>query len=210
MRRFLYPLLLLALALSGCARSSTTMTEAGAAGGGVDAGMNADVATVPLEAGSAEADRIIGTNTSSANTILENARAIPSLSNFVEAVQAAGLEDTLSGAGPYTVFAPTNQAFDLVDKDELDTMMSEDEREQFEALLLSHVTEGETTYGELNDGTTVVMLSGADLNIARQSNDQLTKRIGEAEIIVYDIESSNGVIHVVNLVLDPEGFWSQM
>ncbi len=205
----------LPLALVGCARTSDMTTEPVTSGGGVTEGVTPRselpaVQRAPVEGGTAEANTLLRGTTSASNTIAQNVMALPILSNLAEAVQAAGLAETLSGPGPYTLFAPTNQAFDLVDKDDLSMMMSADKQEELKNLLLSHVTEGKTMYGQLNDGTNVVMLSGADITAARESTDRLMTRIGEADIVVYDIESSNGVIHVINLVLDPEGFFSQM
>lgn len=205
MERIAYPFLLLAIALpltlAGCARS-TTMTDTGMAGGGVD------VVTAPIEAGTSDAERIIGTNTSPSNTIVENARAIPYLSSFFNAVQASGLAETLAGPGPYTVFAPNNEAFDLLDVEDFDAM-SPERRDELEQLLRTHVSEGEMTFGELTDGTVVVMLSGDQVGVGRQQTDLLMKRIGGADILIYDVESSNGVIHIVNFVIDPDGVWSQ-
>jgi uncharacterized surface protein with fasciclin (FAS1) repeats len=196
--------LLIPIALIGCARSGETMMD--------DDITLADEAAIPIpvEGGTDEAMQLLGATTSENNTIVENAAAIPNLSNLVEAVQAAGLAETLSGPGPYTVFAPTNAAFDLIDRAEFDAIMSEERRNDLAQLLQSHVTDGEVTYGELNDGQIVVMLSGADIQVNRDPTDELLKQIGEADFIVYDIESSNGVIHIINLVLDPEGFFSQM
>ena len=199
------PFLLLAVALplviAGCAQTSDMASDTMASGGGV--------VNTPVEGGTDAAMKLLSANTSASNTIVENAMAVPNLSNLVEAVKAAGLVETLSGPGPFTVFAPVNEAFDLVDKTEFKMMMSEDKQEQLAQLLKSHVTSGKAMYGELSDGQQVVMLSGADLVASIDEDDAFAKQIGEADILVYDIESSNGVIHVINLVLDDEGFFSQ-
>lgn len=215
MKRIAYPLLLLAialpLALTGCARSSTITTDPGQAGGGEvmndgDLTIADDaVVAVPVEAGTDEAMELLGVTTSPDNTIVENAMAIPNLSNLVEALTAAGLVETLNGPGPYTVFAPINEAFDRADLAEFD-MMSDAEMETLQELLKSHVADDEVEYGELTQGTEVVMLSGEEFPVARDAGDELTKRISNADFLVYNIESSNGVIHLINLVLNPEGF----
>lgn len=207
MNRYTYSLLLLAVALplvlTGCGRSTDVTSGTMTAGGGVS---DAAVMAAPVAGDSEEAMKLLGGSTSASNTVVENAMAIPSLSTLVEAVKAAGLVETLSGPGKFTVFAPTNEAFDLADMDDFDTMMSDDDKEQLQMLLKSHVAEKETMYGSLNDGTQVVMLSGEDFSIGRDENDQMSMRIGDADIVVYDIESSNGVIHVINLVLNPDGY----
>lgn len=202
MKRYTYPLLLLAVSLplvvAGCARTNTMGSDTMTAAGGM--------MTVPVEGGTEAAMKLLGANTSASNTIVENAMAIPNLSNLVEAVKAADLVETLNGPGSFTVFAPTNEAFDLADMEEFDMMMSDDDKMKLQMLLKSHVAEDATMYGALNEGAQVVMLSGQDFSIGRDENDQMSKRIGDADILVYNIKSSNGVIHVINLVLNPEGY----
>lgn len=204
MKRTAYPLLLLAIALplvlTGCARSGEMMNDG-------DMTMADDaVIPVPVEAGTEEAMELLGATTSPSNTIVENALAIPNLSNLVEAVQAAGLAETLNGPGSFTVFAPINAAFDRADLDDFDMMMSDDEKANLQMLLKSHVADGATEYGSLNEGMMVVMLSGEEFPVGRDENDLMAKRIGNADFIVYNVESSNGVIHLINLVLNPDGF----
>jgi uncharacterized surface protein with fasciclin (FAS1) repeats len=204
MKRTAYPLLLLAVALplvlTGCARSGEMMND------GDMTLADGAVIPVPVEAGTEEAMELLGATTSPSNTIVENALAIPNLSNLVEAVQAAGLVETLNGPGDFTVFAPINAAFDRADLDEFSSTMSEDEMSNLQMLLKSHVADGATMFGSLNEGMMVVMLSGEEFPVGRDENDLMSKRIGNADFIVYDVESSNGVIHLINLVLNPDGF----
>lgn len=204
MKRITYPLLILAialpLALTGCARSSTVTTDTGQAGGGMEAEMEADAA----ERTGVPGDMIAGTSAS--NSIVANAQAIPELSSFVAALEAAGLTDVLSGPGPYTVFAPVNEAFGIADLDDnVGMAMDDDDRAELASLLQSHVVEGEVMFGDLNEGQMVQTLTGADYPIGF-NDTALEKRISDADIIAYDIESSNGVIHLINLVLNPEEF----
>ncbi len=204
MKRYASLLLLLAvalpLALAGCTRSGAMMKDG-------DMTMADDaVMAVPVEGGTDAAMKLLGATTSPSNTIVENAMAIPNLSNLVEAVKAAGLVETLNGPGSFTVFAPTNDAFDRADMDDSDMMMmSDDDKMKLQMLLKSHVADGAAMYNTLTQGTQVVMLSGEEFSIGRDANDRMSKRIGAADFIVYDIESSNGVIHVINLVLNPDG-----
>ena len=128
--------------------------------------------------------------TAESNSIVENAMAVDELSTLVGALQQADLVDALSGPGPYTVFAPTNAAFQRA-------QVSSDE---LEAVLLHHVAEGEVMSGELTDGMAVVMLGGEEAMI---SLDGASANIDGADVLIADIESSNGVIHVINLVLNP-------
>ncbi len=204
MKRSTFPLFLLALciALAGCARSGEATMNDGA-GGGMSDEMEREAAVRTGIPG----DMIAGTSPSA--TIVENAMAIGELSTLVEALRAADLVDVLSGPGPYTVFAPTNAAFDLIDAGEMVGMeMSAEDKEKLATLLKGHVMDSKIMFGELNNGEVIKTLSGADYTISLEDGG-LERRIGEADIIAYDIESSNGVIHVINLVLDDEGFFSQ-
>jgi len=189
--------LLIPLVLVGCARSGETVMD--------DDITMADemVVPTPVEAGTDEAMEFLGATTSESNTIVENALAIPNLSNLVEALQAAGLVETLNGPGPFTVFAPINAAFDTAGMTEFE-MMSENEVANLQTLLQSHVADGDYEYGELIEGTEVVMLSGENFPVLQQEDELLSKQIGNADIIVYNVESSNGVIHLINLVLNPQ------
>ena len=189
--------ILLPLALTGCARSGETMMDG-------DMTMADDVVIqTPVEGSSEEAMELLGATTSANNTIVENALSIPNLSNLVEAVQAAGLVETLNGPGPFTVFAPINQAFDRADMTEFD-MLSDNEMENLKQLLTSHVAGGDFEYGDLANGTEVVMLSGEEFPVLLDEADPLSKRIADADFLVYNVESSNGVIHLINLVLNPQ------
>jgi uncharacterized surface protein with fasciclin (FAS1) repeats len=185
----------LPLALIGCARTSDMASGTMTAGGGV--------ITTPVEAGTDGAMELLGTTTSANNTIVENALAIPNLSNLVEAVQAAGLAETLNGPGTFTVFAPTNEAFDRADMTEFE-MMSDDDVEALQELLESHVADGDFEYGDFTEGYMVQMLSGEEFPILFEEDGVNAKRIGAADFVVYNVESSNGVIHVINLVLNPQ------
>ncbi len=200
MRHLLFLLALcLPLALTGCARSGETMME-GESGGGMTAAEAVRTA-IP-------GDMLAGTSPSA--TIVENAMAVSDLSTLVEALKAADLVDVLNGPGPYTVFAPLNSAFDLTDTDEMVRMdLDPESKDKLARLLQGHVVEGKVMFGTLSEGQVVETLSGADYTVGFEDGNALEKRIGQADIMAYDIESSNGVIHVINLVLDDEGFFNQ-
>lgn len=140
--------------------------------------------------------RLNAAGLSADQTIVENAMTQPELSTLVAAVQRADLAGALSGPGPYTVFAPINQAFDGMDV----SMMRPD---QLRDVLTYHVVEGDLSAAELTDGMALVSLEGQELTIQRlQAGDPMTK-VQDADIIYPDIEASNGRIHLINLVLDP-------
>jgi uncharacterized surface protein with fasciclin (FAS1) repeats len=184
MHRIVPFLLLAGLVVAGCARTGTISADS-------EAGRLA----------------ILGGATNDNVTIAQNAMAATNLTTLVAALQAADLVDLLDGADEYTVFAPTNDAFGFIDDDDLDRLLLPENKEQLQMLLKNHVVAGEVD--DLTEGQVVQTVGGADYTITRSPADPMTMQIGAADIVVQDVESSNGVIHVINLVLQPEGFWSQ-
>ncbi|MEM9671662.1 MAG: fasciclin domain-containing protein [Bacteroidota bacterium] len=124
---------------------------------------------------------------------------------LVQAVVAAGLDDDLAGTGPFTVFAPTDDAFTalLASTDGIDALEDISE-ESLLQILQYHVANGKALSTDLSDGQTVpTLLSGEDLTIGVSGG---TVTVGNATVVVADIEATNGVIHAVDQVLVPEGF----
>jgi len=167
------------------------------------------VAAVPLDAVQAQEDRPTMTaevtldvsGVSETNTVLQNVQAIPELSSLASAIERAGLADALSGPGPFTVFAPIDDAFDLADKEPHE--VEGDDLERLAFVLRYHVAEGEMEAGDLSDGMTLVMLNGEEAAVTTSAADPLSLHIDDANIIHTDIASSNGVLHLINLVLNP-------
>ncbi|WP_420597192.1 fasciclin domain-containing protein [Deinococcus sp.] len=122
----------------------------------------------------------------------------PDFSTLLSAVQAAGLVETLSGGGPYTVFAPTNAAFAKVPADQLNALLNDPA--QLKAVLLYHVVPGKVMAADVVNLTTADTVNGAAINIAV---DGSTVKINDATVTQTDIEASNGVIHVIDSVLLP-------
>lgn len=141
-------------------------------------------------------------------TIVGAAVATRDLSTLVAAVKAAGLVATLSGPGPFTVFAPTNAAFAAIGKDTLATLLKPENKQKLVDILEYHVVKGSVVAADLSDGQTVTTLEGQDLiftvdpGYVGVSNDDGT----EAEVVKADIKVSNGVVHVIDQVLLPPGF----
>ena len=166
-------------------------------------------AIVPTDAALAQDDRPALTaemtldlsGVSETNTVLQNVQAIPALASLASAVERAGLADALSGPGPITLFAPINEAFDLADKEPHEVEDNDLERLAF--VLQYHVAEGEMEAGDLTDGMTLVMLNGEEAAFTTSAADPLSLQLDDANIIHTDIASSNGVIHLINLVLNP-------
>lgn len=151
---------------------------------------------------------------SAAGTIVEVAQGNPDFSTLVAAVTAADLAGTLSGAGPYTVFAPTNAAFEKVPQAARDTLMSPAGKDDLTGILTYHVISGEQMAAGLTEAITAAGAAGAKLTTvngtvltakADGGKVTLTDAAGNtATVTQTDIDASNGVIHVIDTVLMPE------
>ena len=128
------------------------------------------------------------------------ASSTDSLSVFVQAVNAAGLADTLNSAGPYTIFIPTNEAFNALPEGKLDELMKPENKEKLASILKYHVVSGTIMTGNLQDGQTVPSIAGSDLEITTSDS---TVMINGATILKTGMEASNGVIYVIDEVLMP-------
>jgi uncharacterized surface protein with fasciclin (FAS1) repeats len=145
--------------------------------------------------------------------IVENAVNSKDHTTLVAAVKAAGLVDTLASAGPFTVFAPTNEAFAKLPAGTVDTLLKPENKGQLTAVLTYHVVPGHLTAKDLAGmvvaGGGKAMLKtvqGEDLTIERRGRTHLTVTDSKgdvAQITIADVLQSNGVIHVVNKVLIP-------
>ncbi|MBU1254744.1 fasciclin domain-containing protein [Qipengyuania sp. DY56-A-20] len=145
--------------------------------------------------------------------IVEVAQSNPDFSTLVSAVTTANLGDTLSGEGPYTVFAPTNAAFEKIPQATRDELMSEAGREDLTNILTYHVVEGETSAAALTaaieaagaDGYELTTVNGATLTATMDGgNVILTDAAGNtATVTATDVDASNGVVHAIDTVLMP-------
>ena len=122
------------------------------------------------------------------------------LSTLVDAATAADLGTTLQGPGPYTVFAPTNAAFKAVGQDTLQQLLRPANKEQLTSVLTYHVVAGELQAADLRDGQTLETVQGQRLRV-RVDGD--TVRVGDARVVQADVDASNGVVHVIDGVLQP-------
>ncbi len=132
--------------------------------------------------------------------IVDTAVEAGSFTTLITAVQAAGLEETLRGDGPYTVFAPTDDAFAAVPKETLDALLA-DPKGALTDVLTYHVVPGKVMSTDLSDGMMVETVNGQSLQIT--VNDDGTVMVGDATVVTADIETANGVIHVIDTVLVP-------
>ena len=135
------------------------------------------------------------------DTIVDVATANGSFTTLVAALQAADLAETLSEAGPYTVFAPTDEAFAALPEGVLDKLLLPENKEVLTQILTYHVADGSVTSADLETGA-VPTLEGTDVDVV-VGGDAVT--VGNATVEQPDVIASNGVIHVIDAVLIPEG-----
>jgi uncharacterized surface protein with fasciclin (FAS1) repeats len=131
-------------------------------------------------------------------TIVDVAAGEPDFSSLVDAVKTAGLAETLGGEGPFTVFAPTNEAFAAVPQDQLRAILAD--REQLTALLTYHVLPAKVMASDLQPTQTVPTVEGDTVDI--QVNGS-SATINGCNIVETDVTASNGVIHIIDCVLVP-------
>lgn len=152
------------------------------------------------------------TKTDKKGTIVDRAVKTESLSTLVAAVKAAGLVDTLASPGPFTVFAPTNKAFDGLPTGTVDTLLKPENKEALTKVLTAHVVAGNLKAADImhlakeNGGTVEVTTVSGDTLTAVLAGDTLyvkDEKGGLAKVKKADISQSNGTVHIVSRVLLP-------
>jgi uncharacterized surface protein with fasciclin (FAS1) repeats len=162
-------------------------------------GLGAGVVPVVAEQG-AKAEKMTK-EAKASGTIVDVAAADKNFSTLVKAVKAAGLAETLAGTGPFTVFAPTNEAFAALPAGTVDKLMQPANREALRKVLTYHVVAGRVKSGDVKPGA-VKTVQGSPAMVAVEGGKA---KIAGAEIVKKDVMASNGVIHVVNKVMLPPG-----
>jgi uncharacterized surface protein with fasciclin (FAS1) repeats len=144
--------------------------------------------------------------------IVENALNSPDHTTLVAAVKAAGLVDTLAGPGPFTVFAPTNEAFAKLPAGTVDTLLKPENKDQLVKVLTYHVVAGKVSARELigmikkgNGKAALKTVEGGTITASLQGGKVILtdEKGGMATVTIPDVYQSNGVIHVVDSVLLP-------
>jgi len=133
--------------------------------------------------------------------IVATAQATPDLSTLVDAVVAADLVTTLQGEGPYTVFAPTNEAFATLPPAELKRLLKPANKEELASILTYHVVEGDVKAADLSDGQMIDTVNGGQLKVSIKGDKVM---VGDATVTQADIATSNGTVHVIDSVLLPQ------
>lgn len=134
--------------------------------------------------------------------IVETAVAAGSFGTLVKAVQAAGLAETLSGAGPFTVFAPTDEAFAKVDSKTLESLLQPENKEKLASILKYHVVSGKVMAEDARklDGKSAKTVQGDEIKIILADGKV---KINDANVVKADVTATNGVIHVIDAVIMP-------
>jgi len=128
------------------------------------------------------------------------AQDTPDLSTLVTAVSTAKLAETLQGKGPFTVFAPTNAAFQKLGDAQVQSLLEPKKRDQLTKILTYHVVPRKLTAADLADGQQLKTVAGEKLPV---KVDGGTVRVGNATVTQPDVEASNGVVHLIDGVLTP-------
>ncbi len=147
-----------------------------------------------------------------AKNIVENASAAPNLTTLVAAVKAAGLVETLASPGPFTVFAPTNTAFDKLPDGTVGTLVKPENKATLTKILTYHVVAGKLT---AKDVMAAIKAGGGKASLTTVAGEKLTARLsgssivitdakgGQSAVTTADVMQSNGVVHVIDSVLLP-------
>jgi len=141
----------------------------------------------------------------STDNIVQLAQSVSDLSTLVTAVTDAGLAATLSGPGPFTVLAPTNEAFAALPAGVLDNLLKPENKAQLVDILTYHVVAGNVQSGNLTNGELVPTVEGKNVSVNIEAVGGVYLNIGtqSANVIQADVEASNGVVHLINAVLLP-------
>ncbi len=181
-----------------CNESTTTSTEANA-DSSVSMMSSDTVKTMePVE----EAGVMVGgAKMLPTKNIVENAAESSDHTTLVAAVKAADLAGTLSGTGPFTVFAPTNEAFNKLPAGTVDNLLKPDMKKDLTKILTYHVVPGKLMASDLTDGQKLKTVEGEELTVTVKDGKVM---INGANVTIADVVSSNGVTHVIDAVLMPK------
>jgi uncharacterized surface protein with fasciclin (FAS1) repeats len=144
---------------------------------------------------------VIEPKTEAPKDIVDVASGSADHSTLVAAVKAAGLVETLKSAGPFTVFAPTNAAFNALPAGTVDGLLKPEKKDALVKILTYHVVAGAVKAADLKDGQKIKTVQGGELTVSIKDGKVM---INGANVTTADLASSNGVIHVIDAVLMPK------
>ena len=142
-----------------------------------------------------------GEKMTKSNDIVDVAVAAGQFDTLAAALQAAGLVDTLKGEGPFTVFAPTDEAFAALPDGTVEYLLKPENRDELVALLTYHVVPGKVTAADVVKLDSATTVNGAAVTIDVATGKV---RIDDATVVKADIDAANGVIHVIDTVIVPK------
>ena len=132
--------------------------------------------------------------------IVDTAVAAGKFKTLAAALEAAGLVDTLKGDGPFTVFAPTDEAFAKLPKGTVEGLLKPENKDKLKAILTYHVAGAKAMSTDLKDGQMVKTVNGKEVKVKISGENVM---VGDAKVVKADIPAKNGVIHVIDTVLMP-------
>jgi len=133
--------------------------------------------------------------------IVDTAADAGQFTTLITAVKAAGLEDTLKGSGPFTVFAPTDAAFDKLPAGTVDNLLKPENKDQLVAILTYHVVPGKVMSADIaGQQTAATTVQGQEISIDASNG----VKINDATVTTADVEASNGVVHAIDTVIMPK------
>ena len=158
-------------------------------------------ALVALVAVTASFSATVAKAETAGKTIVEIAAGAEDFSTLVAAVKAAELVDVLSSKGPFTVFAPTNEAFAKLPKGTVESLLKPENKDKLIAVLKYHVVPGKVMAKDVVKVDSAKTAQGSSVTVTVEGK---TVKVDNAKVIKTDIEASNGVIHVIDTVIIPE------
>jgi uncharacterized surface protein with fasciclin (FAS1) repeats len=141
----------------------------------------------------------LATSAAFAADIVDTAEANGNFKTLIAAAGAAGLVDTLKGAGPFTVFAPTDEAFSALPAGTVEDLLKPENKDKLAKILTYHVVAGKVLSGDLKDDTKAATVNGAAIAVDLDNGVS----INDAKVVTADVAADNGVIHVIDKVLMP-------
>ena len=160
------------------------------------------IAALTLSACSSDSEETMDTaaEETTVGTIVDVASGAGNFNTLVAAVTAADLVETLSGTGPFTVFAPTDEAFAALPAGVLDALLSPENKEILVKILTYHVVSGMVMAADITDGD-VATVEGSNVMLVTTSG----VKVNDANVVSADVPASNGVIHAIDAVILPPG-----
>ena len=159
-----------------------------------------DQTATPTNAPTASAEESPAAKTAESSTIVDIAVADGNFETLVAALQAAGLDEALAGDGPFTVFAPTDEAFAKLPEGTIEALLAD--TDTLTKILTYHVVPGKVMASDVVSLDSAETVAGMPLKIKVKDGKV---KVGDAMVVTTDIRASNGVIHVIDSVLIPQG-----